>query len=395
MKHRIVVLGAGYAGAYAASLLAHRIAPEDVEVVLVNAESGFVERMRLHQVAAGQDLEFRPLAAMFTGTGVDLRIARVTTVDPEVRTVALDRPDGRTETLGYDTLVYALGSAANDNGVSGVAEHAYQIASRPGALVLRDRLRSLAAGSRLLFVGEGLTGIEGVTEIAESHPHLDVALVARGEPGAWLSAGAQRHLARAFDRLGVTVLPHTTVARVEPGAVITEDGTAIAADATVWTGGFAVHPIAAASALATADNGQILVGQGMRSVSHPEVRAIGDAARAVANNGLVLPMSCYTAGVTAMAAVNALTMELTGHRALALPLIHYGNHISLGRRDAIIQALNGGVRSFGWYLGGRTAARLKEAVLRGVARNVDEATSKLPVRARRVKVRSARAQTPA
>jgi NADH:ubiquinone reductase (H+-translocating) len=393
MKHRIVVLGAGYAGAQAANLLARRIPPEDAEVVLVNAESGFVERMRLHQVAAGQDLEPRLLAAMFTGTGVDLRIASVTAVDADARTVALDHPDGRTEILGYDTLVYALGSAVNDNGVPGAAEHAHQIASRPGALLLRDRLRSLAEGSHLLFVGEGLTGIEGVTETAESYPHLDVALVARGEPGAWLSAGAQRHLARAFDRLGVTVLPHTAVARVEPGAVITEDGTAIAADATVWTGGFAVHPIADASALSTADNGQILVDRDMRSVSHPEVLAIGDAARAVANSGLALPMSCYTAGVTAMAAVNTLTAALKGHRALALPPIHYGNHISLGRRDAIIQALNGGVRSFGWYLGGRTAARLKEAALRGVARNVDGADLQLPVRARRVRVRPARATT--
>lgn len=61
MKHRIVVLGAGYAGAITAGRLAKRLHRDDVEITLVNADPDFVERIRLHQLATGQDLPVRPL----------------------------------------------------------------------------------------------------------------------------------------------------------------------------------------------------------------------------------------------------------------------------------------------------------------------------------------------
>ncbi len=67
MKHRIVVLGAGYAGAFAAGNLARRLSPADTEITVVNAAPEFVERMRLHQLAAGQDLTFRRLADCVRG----------------------------------------------------------------------------------------------------------------------------------------------------------------------------------------------------------------------------------------------------------------------------------------------------------------------------------------
>src|SRR5690606_32950005 len=110
-----------------------------------------------------------------------------------------------TEELSYDTLVHALGSAPADPGVPGVAEHADELASRPGALRLRERLAGLGAGGRVVVVGGGLTGIEAVTEIAEARPDLDVALAARGGFGDWLSDAGRRHLRRALVRLGVTV----------------------------------------------------------------------------------------------------------------------------------------------------------------------------------------------
>ncbi len=55
MQHRIVVLGAGYTGAVAAGRLARRLHREDVTITLVNPEPDFVERVRMHQLAVGQD----------------------------------------------------------------------------------------------------------------------------------------------------------------------------------------------------------------------------------------------------------------------------------------------------------------------------------------------------
>lgn len=69
MKHRIVVLGAGYAGSYVAGTLARRLSPADTEITVVNAEPDFVQRLRLHQLAAGREIDAPQLADVFAGTG--------------------------------------------------------------------------------------------------------------------------------------------------------------------------------------------------------------------------------------------------------------------------------------------------------------------------------------
>ncbi|GGJ92472.1 oxidoreductase [Streptomyces camponoticapitis] len=392
MKHRIVVLGAGYAGAFAAGNLARRLSPADTEITVVNAVPDFVERMRLHQLAAGQDLAFRKLTDVFAGTGVRLRLARVTGVDPERRTVAVtgeDREDAKGGARGdgelaYDTLLYALGSSVAHHGVPGVAEYAFDVTGRASALRLRERLAGLGGGGTVLVVGEGLTGIETVTELAESRPDLSVALAARGQLGTWLSPKAHRHLHQAFDRLGITVHENTGIAAVEPSWAITADGRSIPADVTVWSAGFAVHPIAAASGLEVAGTGQIVVDRTMRSVSHPDVYAAGDCAYAIGDNGRPLPMSCASAGFTNMQATAAIIARLTGSEVPTTGLEYYGNHISLGRRDAIIQMVDGDVRSKSWYLGGRTAARIKSGVLRGAGWGIAHPTFGMPKRKRRL-----------
>ncbi|MFI1531553.1 NAD(P)/FAD-dependent oxidoreductase [Streptomyces griseus] len=383
MKHRIVVLGAGYAGAFAAGNLARRLSPADTGITVVNAAPDFVERMRLHQLASGQELASRRLADVFAGTGVRLRVARVTGIDPGHRTVAVTGEDGAGE-LAYDTLLYALGSSVAHHGVPGAAEYAFDVAGRSSALRLRERLAGLGGGGTVVVVGEGLTGIETATEIAESRPGLSIALAARGELGAWLSPKARRHLRGAFDRLGVTVHEHTSVEAVEPTRVVTADGRSVPADVTVWSAGFAVHPMAAAAGLEVAGTGQIVVDRTMRSVSHPDVYAAGDCAYAIGENGRPLPMSCASAGLTNMRATAAIIARLTGREVPATGLKYFGNHISLGRRDAIFQMVDGDVRSKTWFLGGRTAARLKSGVLRSAGWGIAHPTFGLPKRRHRL-----------
>ncbi|MCI4045698.1 FAD-dependent oxidoreductase [Streptomyces sp. TRM75563] len=382
MKHRILVLGAGYAGAFAAGSLARRLSPADTEVTVVNAEPVFVERMRLHQLAAGRDITPRRLTDLFAGTGVRLRVARVTAVDPERRIVSVTGEDGDGE-LGYDTLLYTLGSRVADHGVPGVAEHAFDVAGRPSALRLRDRLDRLdgrGGSGTVLVVGEGLTGIETATEIAESRPGLSVALAARGELGAWLSPGARLHLREAFDRLGVTVHEHTGIEAVGATYAVGADGTSLPAEATVWTAGFAVDPIASAAGLEVTEDGRIVVDDTMRSVSHPGVYAAGDSACAIGANGRPLPMSCASAGHTNMQATDAIVGRLTGRRVSSVKKTYIGNHISLGRYDAIFQMVDGDVRAKSWFVGGRKAARFKAGVLRGSLWGVSHPTFGMPKR---------------
>jgi NADH:ubiquinone reductase (H+-translocating) len=381
MKHRIVVLGAGYAGANAAGRLARRLHPADTEITLVNADPEFVERVRMHQLATGQDLKPRPLTDVFAGTGVQVRLAQVTAVDAERKTVGIVDTDGPGE-IAYDTLVYALGSAAADCGLPGVAEHAHHIAGKQSALRLRARLADLAAGETVLVVGGGLTGIEAATEIAEARPDLEVSLAARGGLGDWLSEKAQRHLRAAFGRLGITVHGHTDIAGVEPTGAVTTEGHALPAQVTVWTAGFAVHPLAAATTLQISATGQIVVDDTMRSVSHPDVYAVGDAALAPGANGTPLRMSCASGVPTAHQAADAIAARLTGRQIPPNKIGYTAQCISLGRHDGIVQWVTPDDLAKPSAVTGKTAARLKEMICKAAAWSVSHPTSMLPTRRR-------------
>ncbi|MFI9764740.1 NAD(P)/FAD-dependent oxidoreductase [Streptomyces sp. NPDC051963] len=394
MQHRIIVLGAGYSGAVAAGRLAKRLHREDVAITLVNAEPDFVERVRMHQLAAGQDLKPRPFSEMFAGTGVELKLARVTAVDVDRRAVtvidvgATGEPDAREpaeyEELEYDTLVYALGSGWNSHGVPGTDEFADQIASRPGALRLRERLARLDAGQPVVVIGGGLTGLEAATEIAEARPDLDVALAARGGLGDWLAPKGRDHLRKVFDKLGITAHENAAVTEVEADRVATADGKSIPAAVTVWTAGFAVHPIARATTLETTATGQIVVDGTMRSVSHPDVYAVGDAAMAMGPGDKPLRMSCATGTPMAWQAADAIAARLTGGKIPSTPLRYFNQCISLGRKEGLIQYVTADDRAVKAALTGRLAATYKELICKGAAWGVANPSLGMPTRRRHV-----------
>ncbi|GAB3155527.1 NAD(P)/FAD-dependent oxidoreductase [Microbispora hainanensis] len=383
MKHRIVVLGAGYAGATTAGRLAKRLHRDDVEITLVNGDPEFVERIRMHQLASGQELRPRPLRDLFAGTGVQVRIAQVTAVDVERKTVDLGG-----ETLSYDTLVYALGSVIADQGVPGAEEHAYNAAGKQAALRLRARLSEVKPGGAVLIVGGGLTGIETATEIAEARPDLEVAIAARGRVGGWLSDKAQRHLRGAFDQLGITVHDDVDITRVEADGVVTGAGR-IEAQVTVWTGGFTVHPIAAATTLEVSDTGRIVVDAGMRSVSHPDVYAVGDAAFAEGAGGKPLRMSCASANPMAWLAAAVIAARLTGRKVPETTIGYVLQCISIGRCDGIVQRVTPDDQVMPTAFTGRTAARIKEMICASAAWGISHPTMMRPSRRRRLAVTGA------
>jgi NADH dehydrogenase FAD-containing subunit len=381
MQHRIIVLGAGYAGAIAAGRLAKRLRREDVAITLVNAEPDFVERVRMHQLAVGQELKPRPLREMFARTGVELKLGKVTSIDVDNRTVAVASGEGTAE-LPYDTLVYALGSAGNTHGVPGVTEHAHQIASRPGALRLRERLARLGAGETVLVVGGGLTGLEFATEVAEARPDLHVTLATRAELGDWLSPKGRAHLREVIGGLGITVHENVAVTAVEADRVTTADGRTFPAAVTVWTTGFVVHPLAAGTGLELADSGRIVVDSTMRSVSHPDVYAIGDAGHALGVGDKPLRMSCASGTPMAWQAADSIAARLTDGKLPNAPLRYFNQCISLGRKEGLIQFVTADDRAVGRALTGRFAARYKELVCKGAAWGVANPTLGIPVRRR-------------
>src|ERR1044071_1845670 len=99
MSERILILGGGYGGALAAA----RIARRGVPVTLVDANPALVERIRLHQVVAGDDVAPIPYSRLFHDLPVEVVQARVTGIDRERKRVRSTAGE-----LAYDTLVYAL-----------------------------------------------------------------------------------------------------------------------------------------------------------------------------------------------------------------------------------------------------------------------------------------------
>ncbi|KMO98344.1 NAD(P)/FAD-dependent oxidoreductase [Streptomyces roseus] len=364
--HHVLILGAGYAGMSAAVQLGARVGRRpDVRVTLVNAQERFTERLRLHMTATGQQLAELSIPELLEGTGARFVRGWVTAVDAGARTVRID--DDRV--LHYDTLVYGLGSVADLARVPGVEEHAYTLNSAEDAAVLADRLDRLAGADAdgssgsgtVVVVGSGLTGVESAAEIAERHPGLDVVLLGRQEPGASMTPKAGAYLRAALGRLGVAVRSAVEVVEVLPGAVELAGGERVRADAVLWTSGTRVSPLAAAAGLAVDERGRVLTDAALRSLSHPQVYAVGDAA-AIRQGYGVMHGTCQGGMPTGVHAAVSIVRTLKGKEPRPFRFGYYHTPVSLGRNDAVVQFTRPDDSPRRIHLTGRTAARYKEAV---------------------------------
>ncbi|WP_433424814.1 NAD(P)/FAD-dependent oxidoreductase [Microtetraspora malaysiensis] len=355
--HRVVILGAGYAGLSAAIQLASRVKrSENVRVTLVNAQEHFTERLRLHMTATGQELAELSIPELLEGTGARFVRGWVTAVDADAKTVRIDDE----HVLPYDTLVYGLGGVADTAAVPGVEDHAYALNSAQDAEALADRLARLGRGT-VVVAGSGLTGIESAAEIAERHPELSVVLLGRREPGAAMNPKAKAYLRSALERLGVRVRSGVEVAKVLPGAVELAGGESVPADVVLWTSGTRMSPLAAAAGLTVDEHGRVVTDATLRSVSHPEVYAVGDAA-AIRQGYGVMHGTCQGGMPTGVHAAMSIVRALKGKQPKPFRFGYYHTPVSLGRHDAVVQFTRPDDSPRRVHLTGRVAARYKETV---------------------------------
>lgn len=180
-------------------------------MTLVDAKAEFVQRLRLHQVAAGLPVS-EPLYPKLLGRRVQFVQGVAETIDVDAGIVMMAGCSARG--IPFDRLIYAVGSVDDIMSVPGVAEHAHRVADRASARQLRAALASAPAGARVVVVGGGLTGIEVASELAPAYPGVRVTLVTRGTVGGWLTERARAYLAGALSRLCVDKLEHTRVMAV-------------------------------------------------------------------------------------------------------------------------------------------------------------------------------------
>ncbi|TDD24465.1 NAD(P)/FAD-dependent oxidoreductase [Nonomuraea diastatica] len=355
----VVVIGGGYAGVMAANRLTQR---DDVTVTLINPRPAFVDRIRLHQHAGGSYdavVDYGQVLA----ERVRLVGATVTRIDPAGRGVEL--ADGGT--LGYDYLIYAVGSGSGDSGVPGAAEFAYPIATLEEAQRLRQVLDATPATGTMTgtvtVVGAGPTGIETAAELAEAG--RAVTLVCGGALGPSLHARGRRSVAARLARLGVTVLdgPDTMVTAVTGDAVRLGDGRELPSAVTVWTAGFGVPDLAARSGLSTDAHGRLLTDETLTSVDDMRIIAAGDSA---APSDLPFRMSCQAAVQLGPHAADTALSRIAGEQPAPLALALVAQCVSLGRGAGILQLTHKNDVAMWGHVAGRPGAMIKEFICQGI-----------------------------
>jgi NADH:ubiquinone reductase (H+-translocating) len=343
----IIVLGGGYAGVLAANHLLQR---EGVNVTLVNARPEFVERIRLHQLAIGNDDATAGYDELLSDK-VTLVVDRADRIDTAARRVEL----ASGAALNYDYLIYAVGST------SGAApEFAYPLAELEDAQRLAARLQDVPQSAPIVVVGGGLTGIEAASEFAEGG--RTVTLAAGPLLGPSLGAQARRSATKQLAKLGVTVIEGPTVDAVHADRVVLSDGRELTSAATVWTVGFGVPDLAARSGLRTDALGRLLTDETLVSIDDDRVIGAGDA---VAPSGVPLRMSCQAAMPLAAQAARTVLAHLGGTEAKPVDQAFAGQCVSIGRSYGTIQISHADDSPRRAYIGGRIAASIKEMVCKG------------------------------
>jgi NADH dehydrogenase len=353
-RTHIVVIGGGYAGTLAANHL--RLNADTVDITVVNPRPVFVERIRLHQLAAGSGSAAVDYGSVL-GEGIRLLVDNAEQIDTAAGTVELSSGT----VLDYDYLIYAVGSiGVVPAAVSGATEFAYPIAEFEQAERLRSALDELHPAAPVVVVGAGLTGIETASELAEQG--RQVHLVCGGTLGPSLSRPGRRSVAKWLRRLGVEVLETATVSEVRADAVVLADGAILLSALTVWTAGFGVPELAARSGLHTDTLGRLLTDETLTSVDDPRIVAAGDAA---APSGQPLRMSCQAALPLGAQAANTVLSRIAGTPPAVVNQAFTGQCISIGRKYATIQLARPDDTPLNLFVGGRVAAFVKEAVCKG------------------------------
>ncbi len=375
-KRRILVLGGGFAGAYAASQLEKRRAQlPDVELMLVAKENFVLFTPMLHEVA-GSDVEaadvVQPLRKMLRHTRVV--IAEIESIDLARKTVRILRRDlAQSFDLSYDQLVLALGSITNFYRTPGIEQHALTMKTLGDAIVLRNRvIEALDVADnhpdeterkRMLTVvvtGGGFAGVETVGAVNDllreaikfyrnlRPDMLRVVLVQGGgailpELGERLGRYAQQKL----QERGVEVRLNTAVSGYDGREVALGDGTRISTALVVWTAGVTPAPLLSGLSCAV-QRGHIVADEYLRVGGWPGVWALGDCAAVpdFYNPGKFCPPTAQHATRQASVVAANIVASMKGQPLRPFKFKTLGLLATIGRRTGVAEIL--GMRFSGW-----------------------------------------------
>jgi len=373
---RIVVVGGGFAGLWAALLARKEIeeAGGEIAVTLVSKDDQLTLRPRLYEPRPER---FRvPLRPLLDEVGATFIAGTVARLDLERRRVALD--DGARD-IDYDRLVLAAGSVLAPLPVPGGAACAFNLDTWDAAMALERHLGTLLAEparpgrDTVIIVGAGFTGIEIATEMRHriaAHAGAARAAAARivlleraAAVAPELGDNPRPVIEAALAEAKVEVHLGASVTAIDDGGLSLADGRRFEGATVVIANGLRASPLTRQLPVAHDELGRAPVDEMLRVVGLDGVYASGDVAHArVDEAGHVALMSCQ----------HAMTMgRFAGYNAardlLGLPLRPY-------RQERYVTCLDlgasGAVFTRGWSREvektGAEAKRIKHLVNREI-----------------------------
>ncbi|MBR0960381.1 NAD(P)/FAD-dependent oxidoreductase [Bradyrhizobium japonicum] len=347
---RIVVLGAGFAGLWAAIGAARKrdeigASDRDIEIRLIDRNP--YHNIRVRNYEADLSEVALPLPQLLDPIGVSHGIGEVEAIDSARREISLVTSSGKA-TLGYDRLVLALGSEVMRPDIPGLAEHAFDVDTYTAALRLEDHLVSLGRSapspgrSTVVVVGAGFTGIEVAAEMPDRLARAGLTgsrriILVDPNPavGTTIGAHARPVIETALSSLQVETRLGVRVASVEAAGVHLSSGEFVAAQTVIWCAGMRASRLAGSLAGARDRLGRLLVDPFMRVADVPGVFAAGDVASSVVDGLHPTVMSCQFARPMGRFAGHNVVADLAGLPLLPLRIDWYVTVLDLGAWGAL------------------------------------------------------------
>ena len=351
---QILVLGGGFAGLWSAVGAARKLdelgyGRDVAEVTLVNRDEYHSIRVRNYE--ADLSAVRLPLADVLEPIDVERVIGSVVSLDLQGRRVEVESDAGQ-QTLGYDRLVFALGSQLVRPPLPGLAEYAFDVDTYGGAERLATHLQSLTTMRdspgrwTVLIIGAGLTGIETAAEMPgrlrslQAQAGIDKpprVILADRDPlvGSDMGNSARPVIEEALSSLGVELRMAVDVASVGEHGVTLVTGERIDAATVIWCAGMRANPLAAAFPVEHDRFGRVAVDEFLRVVGLPEVFAAGDVAAARIEGQHSSVMSCQHGRPMGRFAGHNVVCDLFGLPMLPLSIDWYVTVLDLGPWGAV------------------------------------------------------------